>query len=497
MGCRDTELTDAGAVALAALLALGLPSCGVDNRQFGAGGSASELNAGSQSPPATQSTTGSQAEAHEEEVPSGGSVDVSGAIAPRENDEAPAEPGTARDAGVTSTPPGSACAVGSHRCGTECVSDTDVASCGVACQPCPLPEGATATCDGTRCGVECAPDYFAHEGACDIDAIDVAVGLNHNCAVLRDSSVRCWGLNSDGQLGDGTAAEAISATAVTVRGLTGARAVRNGSSHSCALMSDGSVQCWGENTSGQLGIGSLSAGSFTPVPVSGLTGALQLSAAGRYTCAILADGTLRCWGSLEQIDVTPVIIPVSGTPTQVAVGNAGGCALLSTGNVECWGLIASAGVGSLGVTAIFATVPVDIGVTGGRLVAVGSDHICVWRGDDDVQCLGANDAGQLGTGALAGAVTTPQAVVGLDIDAVDALRVIGNHTCLLAFRGGVWCWGGIIEGQMGGSVTPVLVALPGPAVALATGIENCAVVSDGSVWCWRIGSSTAVQIPGW
>jgi hypothetical protein len=280
--------------------------------------------------------------------------------------------------------------------------------------------------------------------------------------------------------------------------LTGARAVRNGNSHSCALMSDGSVQCWGANTSGQLGIGSLSAGSFTPVPVSGLMGALQLSAGGTHSCALLADDTVRCWGSIvEETDVTPVVIPVSGTPTQVASGGSGGCALLSTGNVECWGLMPSAGVGSVGATLVIATVPVDIGVTGVQLVDAGSGHICVWRGEGDVQCLGANGTGQLGIGALSEAVTTPQAVVGLDIDAVDALRVGGTHSCLLAFRGGVWCWGGVIDGQTRGSITPVAVALPGPAVALATGIENCAVVSDGSVWCWNIGSSTAVQIPGW
>jgi len=167
----------------------------------------------------------------------------------------------------------------------------------------------------------------------------------HSCAVLQDGTVRCWGDNVSGQLGDGSRTTAI--TPVTVAGITTAVAVSGGDFHTCALLRDGTISCWGLNYSGQLGDGTGS-DSNTPVRVNGISTALGVSAGVVHTCAVLQDGTARCWGhnSAGQIGdgtTTNALAPVtvSGITTAtgaVAAGNNDSCVLLRGGLVKCWGM---------------------------------------------------------------------------------------------------------------------------------------------------------------
>ncbi|MDO8412846.1 MAG: hypothetical protein Q7S51_03530, partial [Gallionellaceae bacterium] len=120
----------------------------------------------------------------------------------------------------------------------------------------------------------------------------ISAGNSHTCAVLNDGSVRCWGNNSSGKLGDGSTTD--SSIPVAVSGISTAVEVSAGSNHSCAVLSDGSVRCWGDNFSGQLGNGS-TARSSTPVAVSGLSTVVAVSAGSSYSCAVLSDGAVRCW----------------------------------------------------------------------------------------------------------------------------------------------------------------------------------------------------------
>ena len=126
------------------------------------------------------------------------------------------------------------------------------------------------------------------------EAVAIATGGLHSCALLRDGNARCWGINSGGQLGNATTTN--SPVPVPVAGLTGAVAIAAGSAHSCALLGDGTARCWGSNSGGQLGNATTTTW-LVPVPVAGLSGAVAIAAGSAHSCALLGDGTARCWGS--------------------------------------------------------------------------------------------------------------------------------------------------------------------------------------------------------
>ncbi len=176
--------------------------------------------------------------------------------------------------------------------------------------------------------------------------VQVAVGLNHSCALKSDYSVSCWGRNFTGQLGDGTQTDRL--TAVTVTGLSGtATQIAAGTFHTCALVNSG-VKCWGQNSFGQLGDNSTTF-RINPVVVTGLSSGVQSIVAGSsHTCAILTSGDLKCWGKntsgqLGIGSVTNALLPtpvtsISATAASVSAGDVHTCATLTSGVVKCWGI---------------------------------------------------------------------------------------------------------------------------------------------------------------
>jgi alpha-tubulin suppressor-like RCC1 family protein len=169
--------------------------------------------------------------------------------------------------------------------------------------------GGDHTCALTKAGaVECWGQDAAFRNGYFMDSsmpVDVAglgsgvsviaAGAFHTCALMKTGAVECWGDNEFGELGDGTTT--TSSTAVDVRGLTsGVVAISAGGYHTCALTSAGAVECWGWNAEGQLGDGS-TANSSIPVGVSGLSsGVATISAGWQHTCAVMSVGSVMCWG---------------------------------------------------------------------------------------------------------------------------------------------------------------------------------------------------------
>jgi len=190
-------------------------------------------------------------------------------------------------------------------------------------------------------------------------AIHISANTHNTCAVIKDGTVQCWGLNSNyGQLGNGT--DIPSNIPVYVTGIDGfteettATKVAIGAEHACAIMGNGSVNCWGRNDSGQLGDGSITHRD-TPVPVNGMDGsspdttATDISAGGYLSCALMADQSVKCWGGnrFRQLgngssinSTTP--ITVQGLDGSVPVTSIGAgfnyaCAHLEDSTILCWG----------------------------------------------------------------------------------------------------------------------------------------------------------------
>lgn len=289
------------------------------------------------------------------------------------------------------------------------------------------------------------------------EATDLAAFAATVCAVLDSGGAVCWGRNDHGQVGDGTLADKN--LPVGVGGLSsGVAAISAGGSHACAVSATGTVRCWGRNNFGQIGDGTTT-DRYVPTQVSGLPSAASgVSAGAGHTCALLTDGGVLCWGynGFGQLgDGTTTSrnapVPVSGLSSGVVAIAAGAghtCALLAGGGIMCWGYN---GEGELGDgTTENALVPVEVlGLSSeAEAVSVGNEHTCALLSTGEAECWGGNSSGQLGIGTTETRYT-PAPVTGLSggVTAIDAGS--GYHTCAAAQSGVVLCWGKNDSGQLG------------------------------------------------
>lgn len=245
------------------------------------------------------------------------------------------------------------------------------------------------------------------------------------CAVLTGGSIECWGDNETGELGIGTINSRKPygvTTPVLVDAISNANAVSGGFLHTCALISGGAIDCWGYNQDGQVGNGTISSqrpfAVTTPVQVSGITNAVTISAGDFHTCALLPDGTVDCWGYIASSNIAGLPLLDSSTPVQIAgihhaiAVSSGGfhsCALISNGTVECWGenLFGQLGDG----TEIDSSIPVTVvGINNAVAIDLGGTHSCAVLSGGAVKCWGDNQYGQLGNGTTNGS-STPVSVV--------------------------------------------------------------------------------------
>ena len=241
-------------------------------------------------------------------------------------------------------------------------------------------------------------------------ALSVSAGGSHTCAVLDDGSLKCWGSNNYGQLGIGsnTILKNSPQTIPLGSGRT-AMSVSAGDSHTCALLDDGSVKCWGWNSFSQLGIGSNTAQN-SPQTVSLGSGrtAVMISAGENHNCVILDDGSVKCWGW--------------NTNGQLGVGS------YTTQNSP--------------QSVSFGTQKSVVSISGGRF------HTCAVFDDGSIKCWGENGFGQLGNGGYSN-TNTPGASVSPapNGEKFTSVSTGDYHTCAETFSN-TYCWGNSNQRQV-------------------------------------------------
>jgi alpha-tubulin suppressor-like RCC1 family protein len=341
--------------------------------------------------------------------------------------------------------------------------------------------------------------------------IDIATGFSHICILVQTGGVQCWGYNAEGELGNGTTDPRLPTVSPTdVVGLTShVQAIAAGYGSTCALMDTGAMKCWGMNMYGQLGDGTKQ-DRYAPVDVIGLsTPVKSISAGSGAICAVDQNGGLQCWGmnlygQLGTGDTAEHLSPqtVAGLGagvSSISVGGTYSCAVLTDGKVKCWGELYlnmrnHSPLVQLTPTEI-TDLPQDVSTVG-----VGGNHVCVSTTQGVVDCWGYNHYGQLGDGTLTDR-PTPVTITGLDQEAIVGLSLGNEHSCALAADSKVFCWGRNWFGQIGDGTSiqqfaPVRVAETDRQTVYtelsAFSSASCAVTQVGEVKCWGYDPGSAL-----
>ncbi len=330
----------------------------------------------------------------------------------------------------------------------------------------------------------------------DVTAVALGGGSTaggHTCARLTDGTVRCWGGDTFGQVGDGAVA-AARPRPVTVVDLSGVAGLTAGAGHTCAVLTDGTARCWGRNEFGELGDGTTE-NRARPVAVAGLAGVAEVGAGENHTCARMSDGTVQCWGQNEFGQLgdgttatrpTPAAVHGIAGATGLAVGGNNACAVLAGGVVRCWGRNSYGELGD-GTTESRSESVAVLGIVGASQVALGAQHGCARLADGTARCWGQNHYGQLGDGST---TNRPTAVTVAGLAGAVSLGAGENHTCARTADGAVRCWGSNQHGQLGDGSTihraaPVTVAGLSTVEDVALGRNHgCARLSDRTLRCW-------------
>lgn len=321
--------------------------------------------------------------------------------------------------------------------------------------------------------------------------LGLASGGNHSCALKADQTVVCWGDNGEGQLGNAATNNHQSNVPATVDGLSGVVALAAGRYHTCALKTDGSVLCFGDNTAKQLGTASSASDSVTPVVVAGLSNIVAISAGhGDSSCALKADTTVVCWGdnTAGALGIGATSYSATGTPQTVltAAGTAlnrvlalrsgtdHSCAIVDDGSYStyCWGNNnynqITAGAGGIRLATLVSN------LSGNLMLATTNFSSCSFTVQSSFQCWGSNYYGEADGKGVAGTyVTSPTAVTGLQSGALPEYASGGNEfLCALQSDGTAKCVGRGGSGQLGNGLSTDTYSVQPVSV------------NSGTFWTW-------------
>ena len=391
-------------------------------------------------------------------------------------------------------------------------------------------------------------------------ATAISAGSSQSCALLSNQDMKCWGNATYGQLGLGEsyrpgdeAGELAVLSAIALGAGRTATAIVGGGYHNCALLDDHTVKCWGSNNAGQLGLGDLltrgdkadeMGDNLLAVDLGTGRTATAIAAGEYHSCALLDDASLKCWGynaygqlgqgdtsyrgsSSNQMgdDLLPINLGDGRTATAVTAAVSSTCALLDDASLKCWGNNSKGqlgqghtdhlgdNIGEMGE----ALLPIDLGINRTAIaIAVGSSsyygHICAQLDNGSLKCWGNNLTGQLGLGDIeqrgdeAGEMGDLLPTVNLGTDeqgndlTVTSISAGSGHSCALLNDASLKCWGINYLGQLGqgdtnmrgnaaynnvDNLSPINLGLGVTITDISAGYDqSCALLSDGNAKCW-------------
>lgn len=364
------------------------------------------------------------------------------------------------------------------------------------------------------------------------DSVDI--GMNHVCAVASDNTVRCWGKNDDFQIGNqSTPLFSDAAVPMVVDYIGGhsqgtdlAVSIGAGGQHNCAIETDGTLKCWGDNYYGQTGTMVSDDAIPYPYPVMGLDNSSQIEvraidAGLSHTCAIVGNvsssggnpndgGRVACWGrnhygqigdnTTTDRDQLVYVVDENGDEIQnvtaISVGRLHNCAIVG-GNAMCWGYNVYGNLGNESLVGVINYSPYAVNVTTlqhtqRQAVAIGSGfyHTCALLDNGSIGCWGNGDDYEFGDGSSgleyynAKYVSFPQGRTAITLEVGD------NHNCAILDDNSTWCWGEHNRGQRGdggiGGSYPTQVQTSGYYfTSISAGQYNtCGISNTQQVYCW-------------
>lgn len=388
---------------------------------------------------------------------------------------------------------------------------------GLSCPTAPAAQTCNAgTCTSSEVATSSLPDWSGTPPprpppgtTMAIDGHTLWAGGWHSCA-NHGAVLYCWGQNFDGQIGDGTTVNAKLPRIVKGLNPSDLQAVGLGELTTCVCDSAGQAWCWGRNIEGELGLGKASSNSKVPVQVPGLTDCVQIAGGHNHTCAVHGmDGSVSCWGSnstgqlglgsspavgscaeTDGLNVpcltAPAVVPGLTNVVELRAGEDHTCARKADKTVVCWGGNFDGELGD--GTKTNRSSPVAVVGLAADITAIASGRwfTCALHSAGTISCWGSNEHGQLGR------ATSDQTRPGQVSNITDAIQVAAGdkHACAVGATGRVWCWGGNTFGQLGNGTTtdsmlPVNPSGLGDVNNIALGVvHSCARAGTGPVYCW-------------
>ena len=359
----------------------------------------------------------------------------------------------------------------------------------------------SATTPGVR-------DALSDSFAITIAFKSVSAGDRFTCGVSNASAAFCWGQNDVRQLG--SASGGTQTTPVPVAGGLKFSIVSAGAGHSCGITTGRAAYCWGSDSAGALGDGNSTGSDSVPVPVSGGLTFIGISAGdAAFSCGLAQSTAAYCWGDnsagqlgngTKSAGATPVVVAGGLSFATIAAGGGpSACGVTNANAAYCWGDNRFGEIGN--GTTTDSSAPVAITGLAFATVSAGNGYACGLTTGGQAYCWGLNTQGQLGDSVANGpqqcvvggtsypCSTAPVPVAGGLV--FTFLSSGGSHTCGLTRAGAAYCWGSNLHGQLGNGSTADSSLVPVPVsggltfIGIGSGsVHTCGLTSGLAIYCW-------------